>query len=124
MLDPSPGRLATQRRHVERCGALLGLSTPGRTAEQQAAVLDLGSVLLEQARSEYAAADLVHRSRGVLQVLHALDPHRDDRLLAAGHVAGLWGRPWWIDPQTGRRRSLPRRAPPTSLALSPVSGAS
>lgn len=121
-LEATPGLLATQRRHVARSGLLLGLcSTEERTAERLGSILDIGGLVLQQARSEYRQGGLRGRGRGVLSVLLALAPSRDDRLLAAGHVAGLWGRPWRIDPQTGRRAGLPWRDPPTSLALSPAS---
>ena len=118
--EVTPGLLATQRRHVARCGLLLGLSTEERTVEHLGSVLDIGGLVLQQARAEYRQDGLRGRGRGVVSVLLALDPSRDDRLLAAGHVAGLWGRPWRIDPQTGRRKGLPWRDPPTSLALSPA----
>lgn len=119
----APGLLATQRRHVKRSGLLLGLSTEERTAERLGAILDVGGLVLQQARAEYRQGGLRGRGRGVVRVLLALEPSRDDRLLAAGHVVGLWGRPWRIDPQTGRRQGLPWRDPPTSLALSPAPGA-
>ena len=58
-----------------------------------------------------------------MSVLLVLDPSRDDRLLAAGHAVGLWGQPWRIDPQTGRRWGLPWRDPPMSFALPPAPAA-
>ncbi len=116
-LETPPGVLATQRRHVARSGLLLGLSTDGRIAERQSSILDIDGLSLQQARCEYQQGGLRDRGRAVMSVLQALDPSRDDRLLAAGHEAGLWGRPWRIDPQTGRRKGLPCRDPPTSFAL-------
>jgi len=118
--EASPGLLATQRRHVERSGLLLGLGTEERVAQRQGELLDVGGLELRQARAEYHQGGLRGRSRGVVSVLLALEASRDDRLLAAGYVAGLWGRPWRIDPQTGRRRGLPWRDPPTSFELSGV----
>ncbi len=119
----APGLLATQRRHVKRSGLLLGLSAEERTAERLGSILEVGGLVLQQARAEYRQGGLRGRGRGVVSVLLALDPSRDDRLLAAGHVTGLWGRPWRIDPQTGRRQGLPWRDPPTSLALLPAPAA-
>ena len=121
--EGTPGLLATQRRHVERSGLLLGLGTQERVAQRQGEILDLVGLELRQARSAYHQGGLRGRSRGVVRVLLALEAGRDDRLLAAGHVAGLWGRPWRIDPQTGRRKGLPWRDPPTSFALSRVPAA-
>ncbi len=102
---------------------LLGLSTEQRTAERLGEILDVGGLALQQARAEYCQGGLHLRGRGVLSMLLALDPSRDDRLLAAGHVVGLWGRPWRIDPQTGRRGGLPWRDPPMSFALPPAPAA-
>jgi hypothetical protein len=116
---PAMGLLATQRRHVMRAGRLLGLGGDAAPAERVGMFLDLDGMVLEQARAEYAEGTLRHRGRGVLRVLCALSSHRDDRLLAAGHAAGLWGRVWRVDPATGRRRSLPWRDPPTSFVLPP-----
>lgn len=116
--EPSPGVLVTQRRHVKRSGSLLGLSLDLRTAEHVGELLEIAGLELEQARASYQGGSLRERAAGVVQVLGNLDPERQDRLLVAGHVAGLWGRPWGLDPQTGRRQGLPWRDPPTSLALS------
>ena len=121
--EATPGLFATQRRHVVRSGLLLGLATEERTAERLGSILDVGILLLHQARAQYGQGGLRGRGRGVTSVLLALDPSRYDRLLAAGHVAGLWGCPWRIDPQTGRRQGLPWRDPPTSFALSPAPAA-
>ena len=121
--EPAPGLLATQRRHVKRSGLLLGLSSEQRTAERLGEFLDVGGLVMQQARAEYRQGGLRGRGRGVLSVLLAMDPSRDDRLLAAGHVVGLWGRPWRIDPQTGRRCGLPWRDPPMSFALPPAPAA-
>jgi len=102
---------------------LLGLSADQRMAERLGSILDVGGLLLQQARAEYRQGGLRARGQGVVRVLLALDPSRDDRLLAAGHVAGLWGRPWRLDPQSGRRCGLPWRDPPMSFALPRASAA-
>ncbi len=100
---------------------LLGLEVDEREAEGLRGLLDVGGLLHEEARAEYSTRSLVRRGEGVLRVLLGLDAGRDDRLLAAGHAAGLWGRAYRIDPQTGRRRGLPWRDPPMNFALSPWS---
>lgn len=118
-----PALLATQRRHLERAGLLLGLETPDRMAERVRAVLDLEGLIHEEIRADITRS-LRDRGQAVMRVLLALDAGRDDRLLAAGHEVGLWGCPFRIDPQTGRRHRLPWRDPPTNFALSPWSRAS
>ena len=102
------------------------MSGPQRTAGKVAELLDLEGLEHGQARARYGNAS-GPRQRGevVVSVLVALDPGRYERLLVAGHRAGLWGRPWWIDPATDWRRPVSgSRPPPMSFALSsPVRGA-
>jgi len=88
-------------------------------------LLDLEGLEHAAARRQYlAAGGPRQRGEAVVSVLVALDPGRYERLLAAGHRARLWGRPWWIEPATGRRRPFPgSRPPPTSFALSSPAGA-
>ena len=116
---------ATQQRHLGRSGELLGLAGPERLAGEVAELLDLDGLEHGAARALYRdASGPRQRGEAVVSVLVALDPGRYDRLLAAGHRAGLWGRPWWIDPATGRRRPNPgSRPPPMSFALSSPAGA-
>ena len=113
-----PGQASTQRRHLEISGRLLGLSGDTRQGERIADLLELSGIEHHQAREQWSSAG-TRRERGAVIVsqLVALCPDRDDRLLAAGHVAGVWARPWRIDPQTGRRRAVPLRDPPTSFAV-------
>jgi hypothetical protein len=103
----------------------LGLAGPQRRAGEVAELLDLDGLEHGWARSLFrSASGLQQRGEAVVSVLVALDPGRYERLLSAGHRARLWGRPWWIDPATGRRRPFPgSRPPPTSFALSSPAGA-
>lgn len=116
---------ATQQRHLGRSGELLGLAGPERLAGEVVELLDLEGLEHGEARMRYRGArGPRQRGEAVVSVLVALDPKRYDRLLAAGHRAGLWGRPWWIDPATGRRRPHSgSRPPPMSFALSSPTGA-
>lgn len=118
---------ATQQRHLGRSGELLGLAGPDGQAGEVAELLDLDALEHAGARAGYRSArGLRQRGAAVVSVLLALDPRRYERLLAAGHRAGLWGRPWWIDPLTGRRRPHPGSRPPPppmSFALSSPAGA-
>lgn len=116
---------ATQQRHLALSGALLGLAGGERLAGEVAELLDLDGLEHGRARVLYRnASGLRQRGEAVVSVLVALDPGRYERLLAAGHRALLWGRPWWIDPATGRRRPPSgSRPPPMSFALSSPAGA-
>jgi hypothetical protein len=116
---------ATQQRHLARSGELLGLAGPERLAGEVAELLDLGGLEHGAARALYrAASGPRQRGEAVVSVLTSLDPGRYEGLVAAGHRAGLWGRPWWIDPTTGRRGPLSgSRPPPMSFALSSPAGA-
>jgi len=95
-----------------------------RLAGEVAELLDLDGLEHARARAHYRGArGPRERGEAVVSVLVALDPGRYERLLAAGHRARLWGRPWWIEPATGRRRPFPgSRPPPTSFALSSPAG--
>lgn len=111
---------ATQQRHLRRSAELLGLAGSLRLAGEVAELLDLDGLEHTAARTRYlAAGGPRQRGEAVVSVLVALDPGRYEHLLAAGHRAGLWGRPWRIDPTTGRRRPIrASRPPPMNFALS------
>lgn len=111
---------ATQQRHLRRSAELLGLAGSQRLAGEVVELLDLEGLEHAAARAGYlAAGGPRQRGEAVVSVLLALAPGRYERLLAAGHRAGLWGRPWRIDPATGRRRPLgASRPPPMNFALS------
>ncbi len=113
-----PGLAATQRRHLEISGRLLGLDGDRRFGELQAQTLGLRGFEHQEARERWnRSRTRRERGRAVVDLLVLLDRGRDDRLLASGHEARLWGRPWRIDPGTGRRRPVPSRDPPTSFAV-------
>lgn len=116
---------ATQQRHLRRSAELLGLAGSQRLAGEVAELLDLEGLEHSAARTRYlAAGGPCQRGETVVSVLLALDPGRYEHLLAAGHRAGLWGRPWRSDPATGRRRPIGTiRPPPMNFALSSAAGA-
>lgn len=106
--DPTlPGLWATQQRWMLRSAALLGIA-PGLEAsarEQLAWQLDVPSlVLIEGARSFIEARGYQARGVVISRVLRQLPPRPclAGDLVAAGHVAGLWGRPSRWDPGGAR----------------------
>lgn len=119
------GVARTQRRWLEISGLVLGLVTVPRLGERIADVLGLIGLDHQRARERWAGSRRrVERAGAVFALLPSLDPERWDRVLATGHLAGLWGRPWSIDPATGRRKGLPIRDPPHDFAVPPSPGAS
>lgn len=97
---------STQRRRLRRAISLcgLGLHHGERTREQFAQTLGVdGLVLAEQARAVSAkGVGYVGQGKAVMEVLLELGESQraDHRLLNAGYVAGVWGRPAWWDPKT------------------------
>ena len=94
---------ATQLRWMRRCEALLGLApemTPS-TREQLAWQLGVPCLVLIAA-SQSLAGFRGYRARGqvVVRIMRQLPvrPRLVDDLVAAGYVAGLWGRPSRWDP--------------------------
>lgn len=117
-------RYASQRRWLAASARLVGLTPELAPGVVERIVGELGVVASEHAveRRRYAASSsLAEQGRGVVRVLDAigLESGLASRVLAAGHLAGLWGRPWLCDPHTGRRfgpRSSAgrwRRGPPS-----------
>jgi len=105
--DPVAPRYPTQRRWIERCGRILGLSAgvEPRQAEGIAEELDLGALEHGPARQRFTGARrLRERGEAVVLVLDGvvLDAGLWPRLLAAGSLGGAWGRPWWWSPAVGR----------------------
>lgn len=103
-------RYSTQRRWLGQSARLLGLSADlGRSTVEQI-VVELGLVGSEHAvqRGQYAASrSLSGRAQEVVSVLEQVSS-RDglwSRVLAAGHLAGLWGPPWLCDVHSGHRFS-------------------
>lgn len=87
------------------CGVTPGLGEAER--EGIAAALGVGLLLLrEQAQGIAAAPGYRRRGDAVRAVLGALAPGPCvlERLMASGHMAGLWGAPHGWDPQGARLR--------------------
>lgn len=115
--DPVEPRYATGRRRTQRAGLLLGLAaeTDERVAEVVAQSLRLLGLNHRAARQAFAHAR-TRRDQGaaiistlrVLPTTGALEP----RLLGAGFLVGLWGRPALWDARTSCRTFPPFAAPP------------
>jgi hypothetical protein len=76
-------------------------------SQQIARTLEVMGLDHAEARRHLAkSAGLVGRGRAIVAVLDriALDATLGDRMLAAGHLAGLWGEPIAWDATTGQRR--------------------
>jgi hypothetical protein len=96
-------RRRTQRRYMELCATLLGLSHEmgDEVCQRIAACLGIAWLLLSDRRAVYQSA-VTYRERGpviksVLEMI-PLDRSLSHRLLTAGFIAGLWGRPERWDP--------------------------
>ena len=102
------GSRRTQGRRLGLGALLFGLLSPARVRERVAAVLRMPALMLhEAARSQPGLTRWRDRAKLVLQLLgQCLSEGLPDALLAAGHVAGLWGRPSRWDPGGKRLRSL------------------
>lgn len=76
--------------------------------EQIAGELDLvGSEHAVRRRQYAASGSLAGRARAVVAVLEQVSSAQGvlSRVLAAGHLAGLWGPPWLCDVDSGQRFS-------------------
>src|ERR1700722_1799990 len=101
-----PARWRTQGRWLGRGARLLGIEPePGgeelRHGEQRARQLRVPTlVLVDGARRFREARGYRERGEAILAVLAAMEGGRTlgDRLLSAGAIAGLWGRPSRWDP--------------------------
>lgn len=104
-------RYSTQRRRIARCARLLGLvqGLPGPTVEQIRDHLGIDGLDHELGRSRFhSSKGLVSQGsaiKGVCQQ-NARDESLVPRLLASGHLSGLWGHPWLWDPARGHRFSV------------------
>ena len=122
--DPVEPRYATQRRRIGRAGLLLALAaeTGERVAEVVAQSLKLLGLEHQSARQAFTRArTLAARGAVIVSVLQVtpLTGTLDTRLLAAGFLVGLWGRPALWDARTSSRTfpsfaalSAPPRGPP------------
>lgn len=123
---PSKPRHSTQRRRVHVAAWLLGLATGDeRRADRVAQALNLPGLDHRQARAQFAVASTL-RKRGlvILSVLGRmpLNGALDRRLLCAGFLVGLWGRPALWDARTSRRVFPPCGTPPGIPPRSPPVG--
>lgn len=100
--DPPGPRYATQGRWLQTMALLLGLSPMlgERAVEMMLEHLGFGGLKHRVRRAAFAVATTLRR-RGQVMMEALEEVVIDDglwmRLLAAGHVAGLWGQPrWWV----------------------------
>lgn len=113
-----------QRRHSESAARILGLSPDIESiaVERIRGVLDLTGIAHEKARRDFAGARSNARRAALLLPLPAavvLDSGVGARILSAGFLAGLWGRPVLFDARTATlfpapgtgSASAPRAAP-------------
>ena len=104
----------TQRRHLGKVLILLGLE-PAMEQEKSlriAEMLDLDHIsIVEQKRKLMVQPGYRCRGHGVLTMLQAVAKRicPVERLLLAGHLAGLWGKPLWWDGEAGIIRAVPFR---------------
>lgn len=108
---PSQRWWPQQRRLLAWAMTLLGigLEPVSRGAQRIAAALAVPLVLLKEGLEQVRARPGYHsRGKAVRGVLRKIpsDAGRLDRLLAAGHHAGLWRRPYRWDPRTRKLRAL------------------
>ncbi len=99
-----------QWRRLVMALRICGLSPGIEEAERESVSAALGVQLLllrEQARRIAAAPGYRRRGQAVRAVLESLTRGSCvlSRLMASGHLAGLWGAPLWWEAQTGRLRS-------------------
>lgn len=103
-------RYPTQRRRIVRCSRLLGLGRelPEPIVEQIRDYLGIDGIDHEQGRSRFQSEkSLTSQGAAIASVCQqsirgeSLVP----RLLATGHLSGLWGHPWLWDPVRGQRFS-------------------
>lgn len=98
-----PRRRRTQRRYMEQCAALLGLSFEMEEPVSQSIAECLGVAWLglsDQRRVYQSAQTYLERGPVIAAVLEMIPVDRSlsYRLLLAGFIAGLWGRPRRWDP--------------------------
>jgi hypothetical protein len=99
---------STQGRHiwlaVRLCGVAPDLKAAARQAQAAALWVEMLLLLLQGAQSIGSAPGYRSRGRAAVAVLErvAAGPCVLQRVLAAGHLAGLWGAPWRWD-EAGHR---------------------
>lgn len=98
-----PRRRRTQRRHIALAATLLGLAADldEDLSQRIASFLGVAWLVLSDQRSAYQSASTYEdRGAAVVSVLALVPVDRSlgHRLLMAGFIAGLWGRPERWDP--------------------------
>lgn len=114
--DPVGPRYATGRRRTQRAGLLLGLAarTDERVAEVVAQSLALLGLDHQAGRQAFSHAHTRHdQGTVIVSMLHVLPTAGalESRLLGAGFLVGLWGRPALWDARTSSRTFPPFAAP-------------
>jgi hypothetical protein len=104
-----PARWRTQRRWLKLCAAIVGIAVSSASqshVEQVSRQLGTPTLTLVEAGGRWSSAR-GYRSRGaaIVSVLERLpwSEQLGDRILAAGAIGGLWGRPSRWDPGGGWR---------------------
>ena len=98
-----PRRLRTQKRHIVLTATLLGLTSEIKddVVQHIADCLGVAYLVLSDLRRDYKASS-THLGRGTTIIkaveLIPVDRTLDKRLMTAGYIAGLWGKPEWWDP--------------------------
>lgn len=108
---------SVQGRWLERLMRWVGVAVDIDAAMRARLAATLGVaqlLLLDQVKRIVVAPGYRRRGQAVTAVLAALrrDASLYDRLVRAGHEAGLWARPLRWDPEAGRLRALPFRPGP------------
>jgi len=98
----------TRARQIERAARLAGVATEGTAtlnATQLALGVDIG--VLVDARNTYAKATRWRaRAEAVMSVLSVLVDDGWRRLVHSAHLAGLCGRAWEVQSDSGRLMAL------------------
>lgn len=98
-----PRRRRTQRRYLALCAMLLGLcpQIDDEVSQRIASLLEIAWLSLSDRRAVYqSAVTYMEQGAVIKEVLELipLDRSLSHRLLRAGFIAGLWGRPERFDP--------------------------
>ena len=114
--DPVEARYVTGRRRTQRAGLLLGLAaqTDERVAEVVAQSLGLLGLDHQAGRRAFSRAHTrCDQGTAIVSMLHVLPTTGalETRLLGAGFLVGLWGRPALWDARTSSRTFPPFAAP-------------
>lgn len=96
-------RRRTQRRYMDQCATLLGLSSAVEETVSQRIAECLGVAWLplsDQRKRYQSAVTYLEQGPVIKAVLEMIPVDRAlaHRILTAGFIAGMWGRPLWWDP--------------------------